>query len=143
MKLGANAMRRGTRNIPNILSLSRIVLSFGMFFVAQKPRVLFWVIVVCGITDALDGFLARRLHCESDLGARLDSLGDLLFFSALVLYVVRYQMDAIQKYLLGIYAIFLIKTISWLFAPLKITPPTHCIPMEINSPASWWWYPSA
>jgi len=53
-------MRRGTRNIPNILSLSRIVLSFGMFFVAQKPRVLFWVIVVCGITDALDGFLARR-----------------------------------------------------------------------------------
>ena len=104
-------MRRGTRNIPNILSLSRIVLSFGMFFVAQKPRVLFWVIVVCSITEALDGFLARRLHCESDLGARLDSLGDLLFFSALVLYVVRYQMDAIQKYLIGIYAIFLIKTI--------------------------------
>ena len=112
-------MRRGTRNIPNILSLSRIVLSFGMFFVAQKPRVLFWVIVVCSITDALDGFLARRLHCESDLGARLDSLGDLLFFSALVLYVVRYQMDAIQKYLLGIYAIFLIKTISLVVCTIK------------------------
>jgi len=112
-------MRRGARNIPNILSLSRIVLSFGMFFVAQKPRVLFWVIVVCGITDALDGFLARRLHCESDLGARLDSLGDLLFFSALVLYVVRYQMDAIQKYLLGIYAIFLIKTISLVVCTIK------------------------
>ena len=29
------------------------------------------------ITDALDGFLARRLHVESELGATLDSCGDL------------------------------------------------------------------
>jgi CDP-diacylglycerol--glycerol-3-phosphate 3-phosphatidyltransferase len=107
------------KNIPNIISLSRIALSFSLFFVAQQPVFVFWIIVACGVTDALDGFLARRLHCESDLGARLDSLGDLLFFSALVLYVVRYQMDAIQKYLLGIYAIFLIKTISLVVCTIK------------------------
>ncbi|NLE14996.1 MAG: CDP-alcohol phosphatidyltransferase family protein [Spirochaetales bacterium] len=107
------------RNIPNILSLSRIALSFSLFFVARQPLFVFWIIVACGITDVLDGFLARTLHCESDLGARLDSLGDLLFFSALVLYVVRYQMGAIQKYLPGIYAIFLIKTISLVVCTIK------------------------
>jgi len=46
-------------------------------------------------------------------------LGDLLFFSALVLYVVRYQMGAIQKYLPGIYAIFLNKTISLVVCTIK------------------------
>lgn len=112
-------MMRGIKNIPNILSLSRIVLAFGMFFVAGKPMVLFWVIVVSGITDALDGFLARRLHCESDLGARLDSLGDLLFFSALVLYAVQYQMQIIQSYIVGIYAIFVIKTLSLVICTIR------------------------
>ncbi|MCK9599212.1 MAG: CDP-alcohol phosphatidyltransferase family protein [Sphaerochaeta sp.] len=113
------AMLHGTKNIPNILSLSRIGLSFSLFFVAQQPVFVFWIIVACGVTDALDGFLARRLHCESDLGARLDSLGDLLFFSALVFYVVRYQMDIIQTYMPGIYAIFIIKSLTLVVCTIK------------------------
>lgn len=107
------------KNIPNLLSLSRIALSFGMFFAMKHPLVLFWIIVASGLTDVLDGFLARRLHCESDLGARLDSLGDLVFFSALVLYVVRYQMNIVQKYMVGIYVIFVIKTLSLVVCTIK------------------------
>lgn len=112
-------MMRGCKNIPNLLSLSRIVLSFGIFIVAQKPMVLFWFIIACGITDVLDGFLARRMHWESDVGARLDSLGDLVFFSALVFYVMRYQMDVIQHYMPGVYSIFVIKTLSLVICTIK------------------------
>ncbi len=126
-------MMRSNKNIPNLLSLSRIGLSFGMFFVAQKPIILFWVIVACGITDVLDGFIARRMHCESDLGARLDSLGDLMFFSALVFYVIRYQMDTVQQYMFGIYSIFLIKTLSLIVCSFKTIPYIHYIPMGTNS----------
>lgn len=91
----------------------------SIFLVAHKSMLLFWIIVACGITDALDGFLARRMHCESNIGARLDSLGDLVFFSALVFYVVRYRMDVIQQYMLGVYAIFFIKTISLVICTIK------------------------
>lgn len=35
--------------------------------------------LLCGITDVLDGFAARRLHTESERGAMLDSAADLLF----------------------------------------------------------------
>lgn len=42
--------------------------------------------LLCGITDMLDGFVARRLHTESDRGAILDSAADLLFAAA---YAVR------------------------------------------------------
>lgn len=35
--------------------------------------------LLCGATDVLDGFVARKLHTESERGAMLDSLADLLF----------------------------------------------------------------
>ena len=40
----------------------------------------FWVLyLIAGITDILDGFLARRWEVESKFGARLDSLADFVF----------------------------------------------------------------
>ena len=40
----------------------------------------FWVLyVIAGLTDILDGFLARRWGVESKFGARLDSLSDFVF----------------------------------------------------------------
>ncbi len=40
----------------------------------------FWVIYcVCGISDMVDGYLARKIGCESKTGAMLDSLADLAF----------------------------------------------------------------
>jgi CDP-diacylglycerol--glycerol-3-phosphate 3-phosphatidyltransferase len=42
--------------------------------------VAFWVIYgLCGISDMVDGYLARRLHAESKAGAVLDSVADLCF----------------------------------------------------------------
>ena len=43
----------------------------------------FWVLyMIAGMTDMLDGFLARRWGVESKFGARLDSLADLVFVLA-------------------------------------------------------------
>ena len=40
----------------------------------------FWVVYgLCGISDMLDGYLARRLHAESKNGAVLDSVADICF----------------------------------------------------------------
>ena len=41
----------------------------------------------CGVTDALDGYLARKWHVESTWGAKIDSVADLVFF-AVVLYTI-------------------------------------------------------
>jgi cardiolipin synthase len=65
-------------NIPNLLTLLRIILSpvivilliQGSFF---KALIAF---IVAGITDALDGFLARVLHQQTVLGAYLDPIAD-------------------------------------------------------------------
>jgi len=67
------------KHIPNVITTLRIVGAFGLLFFDVRSSA-FWVIyLVCGASDMLDGFLARKLHCESKTGASLDSVADLAF----------------------------------------------------------------
>lgn len=63
----------------DIITLSRIPFSL-LLLVFQPHSVPFAVCyLLCGITDMLDGFIARRLHTASEKGAKLDSMADLVF----------------------------------------------------------------
>ena len=70
------------RHIPNILSASRIVLSPLLLipFVIGHLAIYFPLYFLVFSTDILDGKIARRLHIESEVGTKLDSAGDMLFF---------------------------------------------------------------
>ena len=70
------------KRIPDLLSMSRIVLCLPLLLV-DTMTVPFWTLyLIAGITDMLDGFLARRWGVESKYGARLDSLADFVFVLA-------------------------------------------------------------
>jgi phosphatidylglycerophosphate synthase len=65
--------------LPNCLSLLRIACAPVLVIAAAATGSRSWFWGIFGamlLTDALDGFLARRLHAVSDLGRRLDSYGD-------------------------------------------------------------------
>jgi len=65
--------------IPDLLSASRIVLCIPLLLV-DAITVPFWILyLIAGLTDMLDGFLARRWGVESKFGAKLDSLADFVF----------------------------------------------------------------
>ena len=67
------------KRIPNFLSASRIALCLPLLFV-DAMTLPFWVLyLIAGLTDILDGFLARRWGVESKFGARLDSLADFVY----------------------------------------------------------------
>lgn len=68
--------------LPNIITSARIVGAMCLLFtdVSVDLKTPFWVLyLLCGITDMLDGLLARKLRAESKLGATFDSLADLCF----------------------------------------------------------------
>ena len=67
-------------NLPNLLSLLRIfmVAPFLIAVIYQGYALALVIFVTAGITDALDGYLARRLDQKSVLGTFLDPLGDKL-----------------------------------------------------------------
>ncbi len=77
------------RDIPNIISVLRIFLTIPvMFFLLQQQYTLALILfAVAGISDGLDGFLAKHFGWESRLGGLLDPLADkaLLVTSFLVL----------------------------------------------------------
>lgn len=62
---------------PNMLSASRITISIVLCF--QSPySIIFWIFyIICGLTDILDGYLARKLNATSEIGKILDSTGDI------------------------------------------------------------------
>lgn len=70
-------------NLPNLLSLLRIILvtPFLIALIYKKYPLALAIFAVAGITDYLDGFLARRLGQKSVLGSFLDPIGDKLMGS--------------------------------------------------------------
>lgn len=69
-------------NIPNLLSLFRILaapflLLAGFLEIATLFYTLFGLML---LSDVLDGIIARWLHQTSELGARLDSYGDIVTY---------------------------------------------------------------
>jgi cardiolipin synthase len=70
--------------LPNLLSLSRIVLTPVFLWVMslRRPWTAFAVFLVAGMTDALDGFAARKLRLKTTLGIWLDPLGDKVLLTA-------------------------------------------------------------
>ena len=70
------------KRIPDLLSMSRIVLCLPLLLVDAMTLPFWTLYVIAGLTDMLDGFLARRWGVESTFGARLDSLADFMLVLA-------------------------------------------------------------
>jgi cardiolipin synthase (CMP-forming) len=65
-------------SIPNIITLGRIILVPVIVWAiaSNQMEIAFAVFVVAGVSDAVDGFLAKRFNMASELGALLDPLAD-------------------------------------------------------------------
>jgi cardiolipin synthase len=69
------------KNIPNILSMIRILLVFVflfVFFVVDNVYLALLVFLIAGATDVVDGYLARRNGWITNLGKILDPVADKL-----------------------------------------------------------------
>ena len=65
----------------NLITSCRILLSLLLLFFPALSPGFYGQYLAAGLSDMLDGFVARRTNSESALGARLDSMADLLFLA--------------------------------------------------------------
>jgi cardiolipin synthase (CMP-forming) len=72
-------------HIPNLISLGRVILvPFVIWLIINDRHVeAFVVFLVAGISDGVDGFLAKRYGWQTELGAYLDPLADKLLLVSL------------------------------------------------------------
>lgn len=71
------------KNIPNLITITRIVGTAVLIFMKPFSKLFFIVYFICGISDILDGMVARKMNFVSKNGQILDSVAD--FFMVIVL----------------------------------------------------------
>jgi cardiolipin synthase len=64
--------------VPNLITLTRLLLVPLTIWLILGGRygAAFWVFIAAGVSDALDGFIAKRFDCRTALGALLDPIAD-------------------------------------------------------------------
>lgn len=115
-------------NIPNIITLARIILvPIVVWAIASNQmEIAFAVFIVAGVSDAVDGFLAKRFNMTSDLGALLDPLADKALLVSI--YIALGIWGAIPRWIVILVVsrdIMIVSAVivSWLFdRPVQMKP---------------------
>ena len=93
------------KTIPNILSISRLILIPAMvipaYYIDNEPeaRLIFLIMfIIIGVTDKLDGTLARYLNQTTALGAKLDTIADMVFYPLIALWLYRFESGVVGEW---------------------------------------------
>jgi cardiolipin synthase (CMP-forming) len=124
----AASLRRGSMTIPNFITIGRLVLVplVVTMMVQGRWMTAFILFVVAGISDAIDGFLAKRFDMASELGAYLDPLADKALIVAI--YVTLAVLNVIPAWIVILVVsrdIMIVSAVilSWLMdKPVEIAP---------------------
>lgn len=107
------------KHAANIITISRIILSASLVFLLNCNLLFIVVYTVSGLSDALDGFIARKTHTQSTLGARLDSIADAVMFAAIIYSIVMLAGTKIYNMSCFIIAVFILRIFNLIFAAFK------------------------
>jgi CDP-diacylglycerol--glycerol-3-phosphate 3-phosphatidyltransferase len=103
-----------------MLSIIRIICAVLLILFINYPTVFIFLYVTVGLTDILDGFIARKLKIESEFGARLDSIADFFFYIILVFIIIKlYSSIIITNLKMIVIAIIFIRLLNMLLTKLK------------------------
>ena len=116
------------RNLPNLITLARLLMTpvVVSMIVSQRFVAAFAIFLLAGVTDGVDGFLAKRFNLRSELGAYLDALADKALLSSIYVALAIYGWLApalvilvVSRDLMIVVAIL----VSWLLnKPVEIRP---------------------
>ena len=71
-------------NIPCLITCIRIIGTVLLLFTSPFTAAFYIIYTISGISDVLDGFVARKMNQTSEFGAKLDSVADMLFYAVMI-----------------------------------------------------------
>lgn len=96
------------RNIPNIITGIRILGTVCLLFLEPLSLIFYIVYTISGISDALDGWAARKMKLQSSFGSKLDSVADLLFYTVMMIKIFPVLWENLPKTIWIVVGIILI-----------------------------------
>lgn len=151
--------------LPNFITLMRMAMvPFFVLAVSERDFSLgLWILIVAGLTDAFDGYLARRMDMRSRIGAYLDPIADkMLITVAYIALTVPQGQEVVIPLWLTILALFrdfvimLVAGVLYIVEGLREFPPsllgkattfaqvvTIAVVLLANVTPVAWWIPQA
>jgi len=89
--------------IPNIITSYRLIIDpvILYFIIADKENLFAIFLTINLLSDALDGYLARRLKQETELGAKLDGFADNFTYVLAFIGIFVFRMEEIRPHLVS------------------------------------------
>lgn len=107
-------------NTADIITLFRIVGTILLLFIKPLSTGFFFAYAITGLTDVLDGFIARKLKAADDFGARLDSIADLLFYTVILIRLLPILLTELPNEIwYAVAVIFCIRISAYIIAAIK------------------------
>ena len=104
----------------NGITFARIVLALVLIFVKPLSVTFFLIYFICGISDVLDGYVARKTNTVSRLGRKLDSVADLIMALVVIYLLYPYVRSILQmKIIIWIVVIGIVRLLSVFIVYLK------------------------
>ena len=116
------------KQIANIITSCRILGSIGLLFCPVFSDGFYVLYLFCGLTDMVDGSIARKTGTVSSFGARLDTVADFLFVIASFVKLV--PVIRIPVWIWGwaaVIAVVKLVNLVWGFTQMKHMPSLHTI----------------
>ena len=108
------------RNLANIITSSRMVCAFILIFFDILSTPFKVIYAWCGLSDVLDGYVARKLKTTSELGSRLDSFSDLLLYALTLYKVWPHLLREVPTYVIYlIYVVLFIRLLCYIYVGFK------------------------
>ena len=121
------------KHIANIITSSRMVLSMPLLLIPLTSAWFYALYLLCGLSDMIDGTVARRTSSASEFGARLDTVSDFVFMSvALIKFVLHFHIPVWLWIWIGIIAMIKLGNAAWGFVRTKKLVSPHTVLNKIT-----------
>ena len=120
MEMRRRFMKEKLLTPPNICTMLRIVGTVGLLLIRPLTLPFYLLYTFCGITDVLDGTIARATNSTSEFGARLDSISDLIFYAVMIVKFFPILLEVLPVwmwYCIG--AVLVIRACSYVTAAVR------------------------
>ncbi|HBL85340.1 MAG: hypothetical protein A2Y17_01940 [Clostridiales bacterium GWF2_38_85] len=130
-------MKKEYLNIPNALSLSRIVcLPFLVIFILLDMKIAFlFGYIIVGSTDMFDGWVARKFNMKTEIGKKLDSFADIFFYVSTAWFVSQLYPEYLKPNTYLLIVFFTLFILSFIISGIRCKKPImmHTFLLKLNA----------
>ena len=120
-------------NVANIITGTRIALSIALLFFPAFSPAFYAIYLTAGLTDAIDGTVARKTGTESEFGERLDTAADFALFASCLIKLLPVLQPPVWLYVwTGLIALIKVVNIVSGFAVRKKWVAPHTIMNKVT-----------